>query len=138
MPVPKEMRGDTISARFARLLVLGAGIMLLPACKQPPEGRYVAEAEAMTRGKATIEAAGCAACHVIPGIDWPQGRLGPSLAEFDDFGLIAGSLSNNAANLAQFVRDAPAAKPGSTMPAMPLSQEEALDVAAYLYGMNDA
>lgn len=63
--------------------------------------------------------------------------MGPSLVGFDDNGPIAGALPNTAQNLALFVRNAPAAKPGSTMPAMPLTQQEARDVAAYLYGLDD-
>ena len=110
----------------------------LAACKQPPETRYVSEPKAMERGLAAIERAGCGACHEIPGLDWPKGRTGPSLARFDDIGPIAGALPNTAENLAAFVRNAPEAKPGSTMPTMPLSEEEANDVAAYLYGINDA
>ena len=91
----------------------------------------------MARGKAAIERVGCAACHEIPGIEWPTGRTGPSLAGFDDIGPIAGALPNTPENLAAFVRNAPAAKVGSTMPAMPLTQEESRDVAAYLYGLDD-
>lgn len=91
----------------------------------------------MERGKAVMERVSCGSCHVIPGFHWPRGAAGPSLESFDDEGLIAGALPNTPVNLAAFVRDAPAAKPGSTMPAMPLSADEARDVAAYLYGMND-
>ena len=50
----------------------------------------------------------------------------------------AGWLENTPENLAAFVRDAPEAKPGSTMPAMPLTRDESFDVAAYLYGIDDA
>ncbi|MGV3555866.1 MAG: c-type cytochrome [Croceibacterium sp.] len=128
------MRGPKHAEAIAMLACLGA----LAACKQPPEARYVPDSRAMERGLAAIERVGCAACHEIPGLDWPQGRNGPSLAGFDDVGAIAGALPNTAENLAAFVRNAPAAKPGSTMPAMPLSEEEARDVAAYLYGMSDA
>jgi cytochrome c1 len=84
-----------------------------------------------------VIAAGCAGCHAFPDIAWPSGRNGPSLVDFDGRGPIAGSLPNTPANLAAFVRDAPAAKPGSTMPAMPLSEAESRDVAAYLYGLAD-
>jgi cytochrome c1 len=128
------MRGAIHTEAIALLACLGA----LAACKQPPETRQVPDAAAMERGLAAIERAGCAACHDIPGLDWPRGRTGPSLAGFDDVGAIAGALPNTAENLAAFVRNAPAAKPGSTMPAMPLSEGEARDVAAYLYGMSDA
>ncbi|WP_077511956.1 cytochrome c family protein [Sphingomonas sp. LM7] len=86
------------------------------------------------RGKAAIERVGCAACHQIPGIRWPQGGSGPSLAGFAEQGLIAGRLPNRPDMLAAFVRNAPGVLPGTTMPAMPLSEGEARDVAAYLYG----
>lgn len=86
------------------------------------------------RGKAAIERVGCAACHSIPGVRWPVGAVGPSLEGFADQALIAGRLPNRPDLLAAFVRDAPAVLPGTTMPAMPLSEAEARDVAAYLYG----
>ena len=85
------------------------------------------------QGLAAIERTGCGACHVIPGLAWPRGLSGPSLEGFADQGLIAGRLPNRPDVLVAFVRDAPASVPGSTMPAMPLTQAEARDVAAYLY-----
>lgn len=85
------------------------------------------------RGRQAIERVGCAACHRIPGIDWPKGASGPSLQGFAEQGLIAGRLPNRPDVLTAFVRNAPATLPGTTMPAMPLTQEEARDVAAYLY-----
>ena len=85
------------------------------------------------RGLESIKRAGCGACHVIPGLGWPQGGSAPSLKGFADQGLIAGRLPNRPDNLASFVRDAPAVLPGTTMPAMPLNETQARDVAAYLY-----
>lgn len=87
----------------------------------------------VARGLAAMERVGCGACHVIPGLRWPQGASGPSLEGFAAQGLIAGRLPNRPDMLAAFVRDAPATVPGTTMPAMPLSAQEARDVAAYLY-----
>ncbi|QZH74280.1 MAG: c-type cytochrome [Erythrobacter sp.] len=109
----------------------------LNACKPPPESRYIPDPANAERGRLAIERVGCAACHEIPGIDWPQGSTGPSLQGFDDYGPIAGQLPNTPANLAAFVRNAPLAKPGSSMPAMPLTEAEARDVAAYLHGLDD-
>lgn len=109
---------------------------LLVACKPPAETRRVPEGTAEARGLALIESAGCGACHEIPGVDWPKGRLGPSLAGFDDVGLIAGALPNRPGTLAAFIRNAPSVKPGSTMPPMPLSESQAADIAAYLYGVD--
>ncbi len=123
-------------SRILRQLAVAA-LLKVAACKPPPDDRVMPSADAVERGKDVIERVSCGSCHVIPGIDWPRGRAGPSLEGFDDVGLIAGALPNTPGNLAAFVRDAPATKPGSTMPPMPISAAEAQDVAAYLYGMKD-
>ena len=86
-------------------------------------------------GLEIIERVGCGSCHTIPGLAWPEGRVGPSLEGFADRGLIAGQLPNRPDVLAAFVRNAPALLPGTTMPAMPLSEGESRDVAAYLYSL---
>ena len=108
----------------------------LAACKDPVQTRQEPDADAKARGRAAIEKAGCGSCHEIPGVHWPSGRLGPSLKGFDDVGLIAGELPNRPDVLAAFIRNARAVKPGSTMPPMPVSQAEADDIAAYLYGID--
>lgn len=112
-------------------------MLVLAACKPLPDERLAPSADSLDRGRAAIERASCGACHTIPGVDWPRGSAGPSLDGFDDRGLIAGALPNTPAHLAAFVRDAPAAKPGSTMPRMPITAAEAQDIAAYLYEMSD-
>ena len=140
--VPDQMRGFAFrigvgAPRVACALALGCAVFTA-ACKPPPEARYHFDSPAIERGRIAIERVGCAACHTIPGIDWPKGRMARSLVGFDDVGVIAGSLPNTPANLAAFVRNAPAAKPGSTMPVMPLTPAESRDVAAYLLGAGDA
>ena len=47
--------------------------------------------------------------------------------------LIAGRLPNRPDVLAAYIRDAPSLVPSSGMPAMPVSETEARDIAAYLY-----
>lgn len=111
-------------------------ILLLGACGPLPDERHHMPLADAAEGRQIIERAGCGACHQIPGVAWPEGRLGPSLAGFAHQGLIAGRLSNRPDMLAAFVRDAPALVPGTTMPAMPLSEEESRDVAAYLYTLD--
>jgi cytochrome c1 len=129
--------GAVAPSRLAWAPLLGC-LLIATACKQPPTSQYEFDPEAKRRGLAAIERVGCAACHEIPGVTWPKGRTAPSLKGFDDVGVIAGNLPNTPANLAAFVRNAPKAKPGSTMPAMPLTEHEARDVAAYLLGADDA
>lgn len=122
----------------AALLLLAACALLPAACKQPPGPRYVTGGADAERGLALIEKVGCGACHEIPGLAWPKGRTAPSLEGFDDIGLIAGGLPNTPENLAQFIKNAPEVLPGSTMPPMPVTDEQARDIAAYLYGLDDA
>ena len=127
------------SGRHRRLAGIAAWVVIggLPAaCQSPGENRRAPDADAEARGLALIESVGCGACHDIPGVDWPKGRLGPSLVGFSDVGLIAGALPNRPGTLAAFIRNAPSVKPGSTMPPMPLTDSEAADVAAYLYGID--
>lgn len=110
---------------------------MLAGCKQPPAARVTKNEAAAERGRDAIRRAGCGACHEISGISWPRGRAGPSLMGFDDRGVIAGTLANTPDTLAAFIRNPSSVKPGSTMPAMPVSEAEARDIAAYLYAHQD-
>ena len=109
---------------------------LIAACKTPPGETTEMALASPERGKAAIERVGCASCHDIAGIDWPKGKAGPPLRAMGRRGMIAGELPNRPEVLAAFVRNAPALVPETSMPAMPLTSREALDVAAYLYGLD--
>ena len=108
--------------------------LLAGACKPAPEAATELSLASAERGKAAIERVGCSSCHTIAGLSWPRGKTAPALTEgMADRALIAGELENRPDVLAAFVRDAPSLVPATAMPAMPLSEREALDVAAYLY-----
>lgn len=126
------MRGQGVPRPIHLLAPL---FLAVGACKPPPGQEVAMPLADAERGKAAIERVGCASCHTIEGIDWPQGRTGPALAGMERRGLIAGRLPNRPDVLATFVRDAPSLVPDGTMPAMPLSEREARDVAAYLYAI---
>ena len=125
------------SAGLFRFAVLGALPLIIAACKPPPDERQFMPTASAERGSKIIERVGCGACHNIPGIDWPQGRVGPHLAGLAERGLIAGKLPNQPDILAAYIRDAPALDESSGMPAMPISDTEARDIAAYLYEAKD-
>lgn len=112
-------------------------LMLLGACAPAPVETAPADTAAITRGRDAAARLGCGACHVMPGIAWPKGRVGPPLAGFGARPLIAGRLPNRAPHLAAFVRDAPAAVPGTAMPAIPMRPSEADDIAAWLLSLDD-
>lgn len=110
---------------------------LLCACadkSEPP--RTIMGADA-ARGLEVIEGIGCAACHDTPGVAWPKGLAGPSLQGFADTPMIAGQFPNRPDQLIRFLKDAPSMAPATAMPAMPLTDAEARDVAAYLYTLHD-
>lgn len=126
---------DSILARSRRCslrLVLCAAACGLAACDGPPDRTPKLDAADVARGLRLVAEKGCVACHAFPDVAWPRGALGPSLENFGAQGLIAGRLPNQPGVLMQFVRDAPALVPGTAMPAMPMSDQEARDVTAYL------
>ena len=108
-------------------------VLALAACKPPPEPSQSMSLANAAHGRAIIDRAGCGSCHIIPGVRWPQGKVGPNLDGLAARGLIAGRLPNRPDVLAAYIRNAPALVPGSAMPAMPVTESEARDVAAYLY-----
>src|SRR5579871_2488317 len=84
-------------------------------------------------GKELIQAYGCGACHIIPGIRTARGLVGPPLTLFGERTMIAGELPNAPGNLVRWVQNPPAVEPNTAMPNLGLSQSQAEDVAAYLY-----
>ncbi|MES2904271.1 MAG: c-type cytochrome [Pseudomonadota bacterium] len=119
--------------RMFRFLALAPLLLVVGACKPPPDQRYFMPMASAAQGKAAIERVGCGSCHTIQGIYWPQGKVGPKLDGLANRALIAGRLPNRPDVLASYIRNAPALLPGSSMPAMPVSETEARDIAAYLY-----
>jgi cytochrome c oxidase subunit 2 len=74
----------------------------------------------------------CATCHAIRGTR-AGSRVGPDLTHVGSRRMIAaGTLENTRAQLMRWVRDAQSVKPGSRMPAIPLSDADLGAVVAYL------
>jgi len=107
---------------------------LLGACNEDAAepGHRVVNGDPVA-GRAAIMEISCGVCHVIPGIPGARGEVGPSLEKFAGRSLIGGVAPNRPEVLAQWVRNAPSISPATGMPQLPLDDEEALDIAAYLY-----
>jgi cytochrome c len=88
-------------------------------------------------GKRLIDQYQCGACHTIPGIPAAKGRVGPPLAAFGKRSYIAGRHPNDAQALMRWLMDPPAMKPGTLMPDLGLSEDDARHVAAYLYSKHE-
>jgi cytochrome c oxidase subunit 2 len=76
---------------------------------------------------------GCGACHTIRGTE-AAGVIGPDLTHVGGrLTLAAGTLPNNARNLAKWIAASQAIKPGNFMPSFPMLAPEELEaLAAYL------
>lgn len=125
--------GETVGSTRAIIPLM----LITAACKAPPDEQQFMPSADPANGKLAIERVGCAACHTIEGIDWPEGRAAPQLRGFAHRALIAGRVPNRPELLAAFVRNAPSVVPGTTMPPMPLTEQESRDVAAYLYQLKE-
>jgi cytochrome c1 len=85
------------------------------------------------RGATFIRAYGCGACHTIPGIRGADGLVAPPLMSFAQRSFIAGQVPNTPDNLVQWILSPPSIEPGTAMPVLGLSPQQARDIAAYLY-----
>lgn len=85
------------------------------------------------RGAQVIRQFNCGSCHTIPGIRGANGVVGPPLYFFSRRTYIAGELPNSGENLVRWVRDPRSVEPGTAMPKLGLDDQQARDVAAYLY-----
>lgn len=109
--------------------------LLLLGC-QPPSGEqsYVVGGDADV-GQELVTDYGCGACHDIPGIPGANATVGPPLDEWAERGYIAGALPNRPGNLVVWLMNPQAIEPGTAMPDLLISEQEALDISAYLYSL---
>ena len=87
------------------------------------------------RGRLLVQQYQCAACHFIPEVQGPNGDAGPSLQAMGRMSYIAGSIPNQPENMIRFLQNPPAVKPGTLMPALGISNEEARHMAAFMYSL---
>jgi cytochrome c len=85
------------------------------------------------RGKQLLAQFQCGACHSIPGVEAARSTAGPPLDTFGRQSYVAGRLPNYPEPLARWIVDPPAVKPGTLMPNLGVSPEDARHMAAYLY-----
>lgn len=89
---------------------------------------------AAAEGKTLYAATACVGCHTIRGVS--LGQLGPDLTHFGSRRtLAAGLLPNTPENVAAWLKNPPALKPGAKMPALGLTEDQARAVAAYLLSL---
>lgn len=86
-------------------------------------------------GKQLVTQYQCGTCHRMPDVPGAAGEAGPDLEKFGRKSYIAGGIPNQPDRLVAWLLDPPALKPGTSMPAMGLTEQEARHMAAYLYSL---
>lgn len=126
--------------RFLSLIIITAGALALAAC-----GWFGGVGEPLVDvpggdpalGKQAIEEFGCFSCHSIPGVERADSHVGPPLDAWAERRYIAGLLPNEPDNLIAWIVNPQRFEPGTAMPTLGVSEQEAADIAAYLYTLSD-
>lgn len=132
--MPSELRfalilaGVTIAAGAASVF----GIYRQDAAQVHMQAQALAGGN-VEAGKTAIGRYECGACHQISGIAGATGATGPALDGFAVRAQVAGVLVNNPDNLVRWLRDPQQVVPGNGMPDQGVTDQEARDIAAYLY-----
>ena len=85
-------------------------------------------------GQQIIASKPCVGCHTIPGIQGANGTVGPNLTGVASRTKIAGGAvqNNGPDDLKAWILNPPAKKPGTLMPNVGLTDDEATKIVAYL------
>ncbi len=132
------------SVRVAAAVLVGAVLAAAVGIATRYETRKRAEARthavALTGGdpdhaRDLMRRYGCAGCHSVPGVRAPGGRAALPLGDVGARMYIGGVLTNSGDNLVRWIVNPKAVTPNTAMPVTGISEDEARDVAAYLYAL---
>ena len=84
------------------------------------------------RGRLLLHQYGCHACHRIPKVLDAIGTAGPPLDDIGARVYLAGTLPNSPQSMAAWIRSPQAFKPGTAMPNLNVTEQDARDMVAYL------
>lgn len=116
-----------------RLVIALTAAVTMAACGNIREPRVVVDGGDAERGQVLLRRYGCAACHTIPGVPGANSHVGPPLGGVADRGYIGGVLPNTPDAMIRWIQNPQAATPRTIMPALDVTEEDARDMAAYLY-----
>jgi cytochrome c len=115
--------------RSARLILSAA---VLAACSQRRPTTVIANADPQ-RGKHALTSYGCTACHTIPGLWGSNALTAPPLIGISQRSYLAGMLENTPENLIRWIQHPRQVNPHTAMPEQGVTNQDARDIAAYLY-----
>jgi len=85
------------------------------------------------RGKTALTSYGCVACHTIPGVRGSNSLMAPPLIGISQRSYLAGMLENTPDNLRSWIQHPRKVNPHTAMPEQGVTDQDASDIAAYLY-----
>lgn len=106
-------------------------VFLLLGCEPRPEKDIAIVHPSI--GKNLVSVYGCATCHEISGVWGNPGNIGPPLQNWAKRKFIAGRLTNHESSLIEWIMAPDKIKPGTAMPNLGISKQDALKIAEYLY-----
>ena len=118
-------------------VILALTAILLSGCTggQQPRRIAVATGGVPGVGRQVIAKYHCGECHTIPGIRGAHGVFGPPLNAMGRRTYIAGQIPNAPDNLVHWIMEPTSLKPQTAMPDLNIPEQQARDVAAYLYSL---
>lgn len=110
-------------------------VLMLSSCgsRDAQQTAQVTTGGSAARGAIAIEHYGCGSCHVIPGVSGAQGKAGPPLTGIAERIYLAGQLQNTPDNMMRWIRNPQAINPKTVMPNVGVTEQDARDIAGYLY-----
>jgi cytochrome c2 len=123
-----------LSGLFAALMcVCGFHLAIWGLHRHPTLPALYVPAGNFERGRVLLREKSCGACHTIPGVRGAVGAVGPRLDRMQKQMYIAGVLANTPENLIHWITNPREADPRTAMPDLDISDQDARDIAAYLY-----
>lgn len=111
-----------------------AGFMVLFSTLSDDGGTVVEiDGASAERGRGLMDSYGCGSCHTVPGIESTDKYIGPPLDDFAERRYVAGDEPNVPEVLIRWIMDPQSIEPGTVMPDLGVSRDDARDIAAYLY-----
>jgi cytochrome c2 len=114
------------------VLMVTIGTVLASGCERQRSTVVAASTQTNSVPKDSMIHYGCPTCHVIPGVPGAVGRVGPSLYQLPNRSFLAGKLPNTRANLELWISHPQKYEPGTAMPEMGVTPDDARQIAAYL------
>jgi cytochrome c2 len=92
--------------------------------------------EDLGRGRTLLVEFRCGTCHAIPGVPGAHAQVAQPLTAWSRRSYIAGRLANRPEVLARWIAAPQSLVPGTMMPRMGASPEQAQAMAAYLFSLD--